>query len=169
PIVDAGVDFNTDPGDQVIMQATASGTVSYQWTPAADVSSPTLLVPTANPSVTTTFYLTGTSSDGCITTDSMMVIVKPYDGLTNEDIDNLFTPNGDGKNETWFITEDLTGCSVKVYNTWGNIVFESEAYLNDWDGTYNGDPLPEGAYYYAITCGSLESVTGSVTILRLKK
>lgn len=169
PVVDAGSDFNTDPGDVVTMDASATGASSFAWTPAADVSDPTSLTPTANPIVTTVFYLTGTGSNGCSATDSMTVFVKPYDGLSNEDIDNLFTPNGDGKNETWYITEDLTGCSVKVYNGWGNLVFESDNYQNDWDGTFNDDPLPEGAYYYSITCGDNDSVVGSVTILRLKK
>lgn len=169
PTVDAGSDFNTDPGDQITMNATASGAISYSWTPVGQVSIATDLNPTASPVVTTVFYLTATNASGCAATDSMTVFVKPYDGLTNEDVDNLFTPNGDGKNDTWYITEDLTGCNVKVYNGWGNVVFESDNYQNDWGGTFNDDPLPEGAYYYSITCGDNDAVIGSVTILRLKK
>ncbi len=169
PTVDAGSDFNTDPGDQITMDATATGAVSYSWTPASQVSVATGLNPTASPVVTSVFYLTATNASGCTATDSMTVFVKPYDGLTNEDVDNLFTPNGDGKNETWYITEDLKGCNVKVFNGWGNVVFESDNYQNDWDGTFHDDPLPEGAYYYSITCGDNDSVVGSVTILRLKK
>jgi gliding motility-associated-like protein len=86
---------------------------------------------------------------------------KIYDG---------FSPNGDKKNDTWIIKniQQYPLAKVKVFNRWGNEVFESETgYPKPWDGTFNGDPVPLGAYYYIIDLGSsLTPKSGSVTIVR---
>lgn len=79
----------------------------------------------------------------------------------------LITPNGDGKNDTW-ILEGLylyPDHSVKVFNRWGVVVFQAAPYLNDWNGTWNaeggdGSPLPSATYYYLFEPG-LESATPS--------
>ncbi len=72
---------------------------------------------------------------------------------------NLLTPNGDGFNDVWQI-QDLAGISpakVAIYTRAGNLVYSSNNYDNSWKGYYNGNPLPEGSYFYII-----EGVTGSV-------
>lgn len=72
---------------------------------------------------------------------------------------NVFTPNGDGVND--YINFAIYGegilSSVKVYNRWGNLVFEG--YNNNalWDGTFNNKDCPEATYYYIIT---LETSSG---------
>ena len=73
-----------------------------------------------------------------------------------------FSPNNDGINDTWVVRglEQYPNHRVRVYNIWNTRVFESENYLNDWDGTnqtqiYFGDGrLPEGTYYYIFDLGN---------------
>ncbi len=82
---------------------------------------------------------------------------------------NLFTPNGDGANERFYIgnIECYSDCVVKVYNRWGLEVYSSNSYQNDWTGDFNEDPLPDGTYYYVIECdGREDRFDGAVTILR---
>jgi gliding motility-associated-like protein len=85
---------------------------------------------------------------------------------------DAFTPNGDGINDRWLITNGncLTSAKAQVFNRYGAKVFESNDYKNDWDGTYNGKPLPDGTYYYKIyfklVSGKEVFLTGDVTILR---
>ncbi len=75
-----------------------------------------------------------------------------YTGL-EIDVPNIFTPNGDGIND--YINFAIYGVgilsNVKVYNRWGNLVFEG--YNNNalWDGKYNNKECAEGTYYYIIT------------------
>lgn len=72
------------------------------------------------------------------------------DGLTANDI---VTPNGDGVNDTWTIINinRFPGTVVRVYNRWGNEVFTTNSYSNDWAGTNkNGKTLPAGSYYYQL-------------------
>ncbi len=69
---------------------------------------------------------------------------------------DFFSPNGDGHNDT-FVVKNINEYPINkmhVFNRWGEIVFTSEPYKNDWDGTMNvenqwfGKVLPEGIYFY---------------------
>jgi gliding motility-associated-like protein len=83
-----------------------------------------------------------------------------------------FTPNGDGINDFWLITQGncLKTAKAQVFNRNGAKVYESNNYRNDWNGTYNGKPLPDGTYYYLISYdlldGKHEVKKGNLTILR---
>jgi gliding motility-associated-like protein len=82
---------------------------------------------------------------------------------------SLFTPNGDGINDYWYIPwiDLLLGrTDVKVFNRHGRMVYESQGYANDWDGTSNGSPLPEGSYYYVIDSAEKGILKGVVNIVR---
>ncbi|MBT8394497.1 MAG: thrombospondin type 3 repeat-containing protein, partial [Bacteroidia bacterium] len=67
---------------------------------------------------------------------------------------DVLSPNGDGINDTWMIVniERYPNARVNVYNRWGNEVFSTVGYENDWGGTNGngGNPLPAGSYYYQI-------------------
>jgi gliding motility-associated-like protein len=65
-----------------------------------------------------------------------------------------FSPNGDGLNDRLVFTglEYFGPATIKIFNRYGTIVYESEDYRNDWDGTFidSGNPLPDGTYYYTL-------------------
>lgn len=65
-------------------------------------------------------------------------------------IPNSFSPDGDGINDYFEIPCAIGDVQLSVYNRWGIEVFKSLRYHNDWDGTYNGAPLPDGTYYYSL-------------------
>ena len=85
-------------------------------------------------------------------------------------IPNVFTPNGDGFNDL-FAFKNHEGWELETYirNRWGKMVYEGK---NDrwWDGTINGQPAPEGVYYYTVIArnhfGQHETFNGVVTLLR---
>lgn len=71
--------------------------------------------------------------------------------ISDVNIPNVFTPNGDGEGDFWQITGLKNfKSSVKIYNRWGNLIFNSFKYKEPWDGTYQGKPAPVGTYYYMI-------------------
>lgn len=87
-------------------------------------------------------------------------------------VPNLFSPNGDDHNDLWEILQlaDYEETHVVVINREGQVVFEDRDYLNTWDGTYNGENLPEATYYYRINIDEGEIILkGAVTILRNEK
>lgn len=67
-------------------------------------------------------------------------------------IPNVFTPNGDSVNDLWFIEDSLEQViSVKIYNRWGNIVFEKNESPFEWDGYMNGNnKASDGVYFYVL-------------------
>ncbi|MFD2588983.1 gliding motility-associated C-terminal domain-containing protein [Croceitalea marina] len=75
---------------------------------------------------------------------------------------NEFSPNGDGVNETFVIDciSKYPNNTLKIYNRWGNIVYEKQGYNNEFNGTSNGraviqkqEFLPVGTYYYILNLG----------------
>lgn len=78
-------------------------------------------------------------------------------------VPNVFTPNGDGANDTWVISGIQRGRhSVRVFNRWGQVVFESTNYANNWRAA----GLSDGTYFYeVISDGADEPLVGSLTIL----
>jgi gliding motility-associated-like protein len=85
------------------------------------------------------------------------------------DIPTGITPNLDGANDTWNIIniDKYEDAKVSVYSRTGQLLFESLGYQEEWDGTYDGDVLPPGPYYYAIHIAKFQrSYTGVISILR---
>jgi len=87
---------------------------------------------------------------------------------TTNEVMSLFTPNGDGYNDNWVVNDpNITApFKVSVYNRYGNLVYESPDYQNDWQGTYNNTSLPQATYYYIIEDALGVIFKGPVTILR---
>jgi gliding motility-associated-like protein len=87
---------------------------------------------------------------------------------THKEILHLFSPNNDGINDTWEIPElDSYGkCDIRIFNRWGKEVYANKSYDNLWDGTSNGSPLHDGAYYYFIKSQNSGTITGTVNIVR---
>ncbi|RXK47197.1 gliding motility-associated C-terminal domain-containing protein, partial [Aquirufa rosea] len=61
------------------------------------------------------------------------------------------SPNGDGKNDKLIIPGILgTKNTLTIFNRWGEVVFETKDYKNNWGGEYNSTILPDGVYYYNV-------------------
>jgi gliding motility-associated-like protein len=112
----------------------------------------------SNPALTNisdgTYIITATDSLGCFQTDTITIICN----IPSIVVTQLVTPNADGKNDTWIIQgiNNFTSAVVTVYNRWGNEVYRSVPYNNDWDGKSNSsislgnDYLPAGTYFYVV-------------------
>ncbi|MBM3451816.1 MAG: gliding motility-associated C-terminal domain-containing protein [Bacteroidetes bacterium] len=88
-------------------------------------------------------------------------------------ISNILTPNEDGQNDTWRVSDlsKIAGCDVEIYNRWGELVFETNDYNNQWAGTRQNEQLPDGVYFYSIKCSNTDEkpYTGEINLLRFKK
>ena len=69
-------------------------------------------------------------------------------------VPTIMTPNGDGVNDVFMIpcieTGNFPGNEVIIFNQWGDEIYRSAPYRNDWRGTFNGEDIPAGTYYYVI-------------------
>jgi gliding motility-associated-like protein len=91
--------------------------------------------------------LTVTNNEGCVDTANAFITV--YDQI---EVPNVFSPNGDQINEVLYIQSLKPNTSLTILNRWGNVVYFSENYLNNWNGTdENGTELTEGVYTIILT------------------
>jgi gliding motility-associated-like protein len=115
-----------------------------------------------------------TVSDGTCESELSIELKEYCDALVY--IPNAFTPNGDGKNDTWLpITSYTEGYLLMVFDRWGQIIFETSDANQGWDGkSKNGNLLPIGVYVFKLeyTATSLlggtesKSELGTITIIR---
>ena len=83
-----------------------------------------------------------------------------------------FSPNGDGNNDTWEITnaQFFERIEIFVYNRWGQRVYHKVNYGTQWDGKNKGVGVPTGTYFYHIWLNkdnhSEGQLIGNVTIVR---
>ena len=113
-----------------------------------------------------------TDAIGCALND--YIFVDPANCCEKVFIPNAFSPNGDGRNETFNLRTPLTMNEVKfvVANRWGQVVWQANNHLDTWDGNYpDGTPADIGTYYYFLRyqCDSDKQtykLKGDITIIR---
>lgn len=165
PIVNAGSDVTIVEGNSIVLSGLSSIIGIYNWSPSSTLNDPTILNPSATPLETTEYTLTVTSPQGCIASDKVLIKVDD----SNLAIDNSFTPNDDGINDTWIIhhLELYPELDLKIFNRWGNLLYEQSNSYIPWDGRFKGESLPSETYYYVLDLGNgQEAIKGTVTIVR---
>ena len=164
PIADAGEDAIVSLGEGVTIggDTTASGGTppyTYLWTPENTLNDPAIANPFATPIDTFPNYYTiiVTDSNGCQNKDIDTVKIEAI--YSRVVIPSAFTPNNDGLNDTLYLLtigiKELI--DFKIFNRWGEIVFESQDLKQGWDGNFKEEPQEIGRYvYYYIA----ETITG---------
>ncbi|MPM79144.1 hypothetical protein SDC9_126177 [bioreactor metagenome] len=157
-VVQVSCSDNAD-GQIYISVSGGAGNYSYLWSNALTTQQISNLE-------SGTYSVTVTDNNGCV---KVMDFTLPESETACINIPSSFTPNSDGKNDTWVINniELYPGHRVQIYNRWGNLLYEESPYNTPWDGKFNGNPLPAETYYYIIDLNNgQEAFTGTVTIIR---
>ncbi len=167
-------------------------TISYNPKPRFTLGPDQLICPgmtiTLNPQLSNVFYLwqDGTiaptytvtqpglyyliATNNCGSKSDSVLITK---GICKLYIPNAFTPNGDGKNDVFKagFGENITEFSLRIFNRYGELVFESKDKNKAWDGTYKGSRQPNGSFIWMIryktaTDNNLQQLKGTVLLIR---
>ena len=158
PVIVANDDIGITRGESLTLSI-SDGEAPYLW--STDESTSSIDV---SPLITTNYvaYALDTVT-GCIGNDTIRVFVGMNEG---------FSPNADGYNDTWEISylNQYESVKIQIFNRWGASIWESSSpNILNWDGKYNGNDLPIGTYYYIISFEddiNKEPLTGPVTIVR---
>lgn len=173
---DAGFYYNSSNGQNIGASFefidTSYNSVTYLWD-FGDGNTSNSQDPTnvyfENGIYTVTQYVT--SSIGCGDSASVLININTVTDKINTLIPNAISPNGDGKNDVWkleFINLLYPEATVAVYNRWGQELFYSEGYPYPWNGTFKGERVPDGTYFYVIDLndGKSEPFKGTLLILK---
>lgn len=157
-VIQVSCSDNSD-GQIYISVSGGAGDYSYLWSNASTAQQISNLEPGS-------YSVTVTDNNGCI---KAMDFTLPESETACINIPSSFTPNSDGKNDTWVINniELYPGHRVQIFNRWGNLLYEQSPYTTPWDGKFNDKPVPAETYYYIIDLNNgQEAFTGTVTIIR---
>tara|TARA_R110001592_G_scaffold93752_5_gene271974 strand:- start:3480 stop:5960 length:2481 start_codon:yes stop_codon:yes gene_type:complete len=134
------------------VELVASGGSTYEWQPSLGLSNPNIANPQASPRSDITYMVTITSENGCTETLEVQVNVTQIGGVAN-----LFTPNGDGKNDNIvvFLSQIPSEFQFSIFNRSGNLLYQTknpqEAMNNGWNGTVNGSTVSSGVYFWSVS------------------
>lgn len=113
------------------------------------------------------YKVTATNSLGCIADGDAIVTTN----CNIADLPNAFSPNGDGNNDVLYVMgKGIRDIHLRIYNRWGQMVFESNDLKTGWDGKFAGNTAPVEAYAYLLSVvfenGETIDKKGNVTLLR---
>ena len=168
PTANAGADVTIKKGETATL--TASGGGSYLWSGNAIVGNNNLATITVNPNEQSTYTVLVTNTFGCI--DSARVVVNVNDPNVSIFLPTAFSPNGDGKNDTFKIVsnQSFKFFSMNIYNRWGELVYSNNDLYNGWDGKFKGTDQPTGVYIVYIKAtpytGNEINNMGSLTLIK---
>ena len=174
PQINALPDIVLPAGQGITLNPRVTGDIySYSWSPGIGLSDSTVADPVASPAKTTIYTLTIQTTQGCIASGTEKVEV--FGKLR---IPNAFTPNGDGRNDIFYVLGGPAGSTIKdfsVYDRWGQKIFQVHDVLPadpafGWNGMYNGAPAPPGTYVYSLVMrfadGTHQVLQGTVLLVR---
>jgi gliding motility-associated-like protein len=174
PDVNAFADPDTITyGDTSQLSISLSPSVtSFLWDADTTLSAVDINNPLAYPLQTNTYYVEVADSSGCTKRAPVTVYVvrTPCKG-TNIFIPSGFSPNGDGKNDVFYVRgNNITKLYLAVYDRWGQKVFDSSDINKGWDGNFNGKKLDPAVFGYYVEgeCPGGEQFTlkGNVSLFR---
>ncbi len=147
PTVDLGPDQRIRAGASIRLEGPVGSNLTYQWSSGSLASLSAESSLTTRPAQTTTYRLTVLTNSACPVSDEVLVDVSP--GLF---VPTAFSPNGDGRNDTWSLIgiEAFPQCSVRIYDRWGELIFQAMPYVQPWDGSYRGKSVVPGVYQFII-------------------
>lgn len=153
-------EYTINYGESVRLEVIANDNIdSIYWSPDDYLNNPSILSPTASPLQTTTYRINAFDSINCNVSDTVLVNV-----IDIGYIPNLFSPNGDGRNDRLLVygIEGVESFLIKVFNRAGNTVFTSASIdgmkSTGWDGKWNNQEQPSGAYYWSVFGTYLDGV-----------
>lgn len=169
PLLNAGPDRTITSGATVTLSAQiGSGDGEFIWQPydmVADFTSP---VTTTQPMETTVYIAYYQEEGTCQAVDTVTINVNFVPAVG---VPSAFSPNGDGNNDVLRVLgQGISRMEFKVYNRYGQVVFESTRQEHGWDGTYKGKELNPGVFVYTLEVifaeGLRETYTGDVTLVK---
>ncbi|HLF65377.1 MAG TPA: gliding motility-associated C-terminal domain-containing protein, partial [Saprospiraceae bacterium] len=163
PLVDLGGDISLCPDETLILDVTQGFAADYLWSTGSTLS--TLLI--SQPDVYTV-----TVSTECYSVEDEISIAEE-DCASEIFVPNIFSPNGNNINDEWVVLindPSIVGVECRIFDRWGDVVYESKEAPIVWDGAFNGKNVLPGVYVYMILLvgsnGETRILSGDITVVQ---
>lgn len=159
-------------GQSVNITSTVYSGGVYQWSPPDGLTNVNISNPVATPAQSIVYVVQFADSNGCPNSDTVRIFIKETTCIEPEIfIPNAFSPNDDGSNDILYVRGNtIRELLLRIYNRWGEKVFETNNPSSGWDGIYKGTKVQPGVYDYYLeaTCVNNEKFfkKGNITVLR---
>ncbi|MCB0659661.1 MAG: gliding motility-associated C-terminal domain-containing protein, partial [Saprospiraceae bacterium] len=158
------------PNETIAISA-PSGFEIYSWSPFIDLQCDDCQQNSTSTQVPITYVVTMTDASQCVVEKRFYIKIKTVCQPEDVLIPNAFSPNNDFINDVFTLGEiELCGpMHLKIFNRWGNLVYEEADWDNHWKGiSNNGNYLPQGTYFYEITFTDSSTTRSGMVDLRIK-
>jgi gliding motility-associated-like protein len=156
-------------GDTVMLNATTANATSYVWSgPGFSSTSPIVVLDSGG-----VYSVVVSNNCGSVIGSTTLNLIDCECRIV---VPNAFTPNGDGVNDYFYPDFDCNNpisLSMRIFNRWGELVYETSDLYGQWDGTYKGTLQPAGVYVYYVEFNGMTNNTqksyklmGSLTLIR---
>ncbi len=161
-------DYTASIGQVIQFTDLSTNPVSWSWNFSDNSSNALIQNPTHAYNIAGIYPVTLiiTDKNGCVAkvTKEIIIALPPL-------VPNGFSPNGDGQNDMFYVLGGpFIKCHLKVFNNWGELIFESFEQKNGWDGKRNGVEQPLGVYVWVVDAesenGDTYKKSGDVTLIR---
>lgn len=173
PPLAATINYDTAFAGQLIQLHATQSNYNYLWAPEQLVSNQNIYNPTSKPDTGYhQFIIYITDKNGCTNSDTVAIYIKNVNCIEPElFVPSAFSPNGDNNNDVLFVKGNtIAEMDFKIFDRWGQKVFESNNPAHGWDGTFKGKMLTPAVfdYYIEITCVDAQKFykKGNITLIR---
>jgi gliding motility-associated-like protein len=166
----------TSPNTATQLQARQLGSnFDYVWDPSVGLNSISIYNPIFSYNLETEYTISIVSDQGCKVVDTLLVKVNgagPAGVASDLFVPNAWTPNGDGVNDKLFpLAENVTKLNYfRVFNRWGQLMFETSTIGDGWDGVFNGKPMMMDTYTWTAEAVGIDGKTfkrsGNAVLIR---
>lgn len=169
PIVNASGDTLIDLGGSADLSLTTNTAGDIVWSPSDNVNCSDCPEVIATPYITTNYTVTVTDINGCSGSDIVIVMVDNDEDIIG--VPSAFSPNNDGFNDlVRVLGVGIEEMHFKIYNRYGQLVFETTDQNEGWDGVFNGQKLNQGVFAYTLEYILVNGVEGkkegSITLIK---
>ncbi|MBW7867282.1 MAG: PKD domain-containing protein [Brumimicrobium sp.] len=139
----------------------------FYWDPASYLDCDTCLVANASPYITTVYYPSLIGVNGCVGRDTVVVQVKFKEIV---EVPSAFSPGAGNNNLLHVLGIGITSIDFKIFNRYGQLIFQTTDINEGWNGSYNGKPLNQGVFVYTLDYTLIDGTTGmkkgNVTLIK---
>jgi gliding motility-associated-like protein len=166
PNANAGNDTIILPLETLTLSAT--GGVSYLWSPPLGLSCTSCPNPIVDISSNATYCVSVTDINGCNNSDCLSILIDTSGEVWTP---NIFSANGDGLNDVFYVRGPIhpENFTLIIYSRWGEKIFETTDPTLGWDGTFRGKPLNSAVFAYLATGSTIGGaefeLKGNITLI----